>query len=965
MDFLPDDEQARVLEHERGAMLVAGEPGTGKSAALRERFARLIEAGADSERVALVVRTRRAKAEARAHLFDRLRASLPGMTVFTVYGLAHHVLTRRFGALDYGSPPGVLTAADQFSKVRDLLGAEDPSVWPAYGSMLGLRGFADEVRQFLLRAQEALIEPEEVERTAADSRLSGWNELAAFYRTYLDVLGSEEVVDFAGLVAQAGAAAAGDGDPLFDHVLVDDYQDATFAAERLVVSLGARAGSLVVAGNAGSHVFSFQGTTVRPLERFPESLAAVATVRLATLHRSPGLATEAWFAPHTSEEHAAVARELRRVHLEERVPWQELAVVVRREGAHVGGLLRALDDAGVPRSVPESGLSLLAEPATSPFVLALRWIARPERRDGLVESLLTSDLARLSPAAARGLVRAAASAGRPGAGALEHTEGLAPQEIAGLDQLRRALEEAEAKAASVLDAFRVLWSTLPYGRRLVEAGSGPAPDRRAERDLDAVVAFADAVSAAGERADPSVASFLEFVESGDEGPGLVRAPAGDDEGAVQVLTAHGAAGREFDTVLVGGTVEGNFPSLSRSEPMFDLAVLDRPVSQSERNRLRLEDERRLIDVVRTRARRRVVFTASGPQGETTQLSARSRFVAELGLPWNPAPAGPFDDPLTVAEAAAVWRRRLADPARPAGDRLAALEGLLALRPWVEPSAWWFQRDWTGTDRPLHESIRVSFSKLDTLENCELQYVLAQELGLETRAGYHAWVGGLVHELAEEFDRDELPRTLEALVAAADERWRPGEFPSFAVSEAFRRLVTKNILPGWFHEFGQSKPLDREVEFAFEFEGATVRGYIDRIGKAGSGTQITDYKTGKSRGKGKAEENLQLGIYYLAVNTAPELQEHRPVKAVELAFLRDRDWRTGHIARATLGFTSKEEPEYRRRMTERLAGLIGQLGELIRTERYRPNPSADCHFCQFKPLCPLFPEGAELFPVVAP
>ncbi|HEX9312035.1 MAG TPA: ATP-dependent helicase, partial [Actinomycetota bacterium] len=451
MDFLPDDEQVRVLGHERGAMLVIGEPGTGKSAVLRERFARLIEGEADPERVVLVVRTRWAKAEARAHLFDRLRASLPGLKVLTVYGLAHHVLTRRFGALDYESPPGVLTAADQFSKVRDLLGAEDPSDWPAYGPMLGLRGFADEVRQFLLRAQEALIEPEEVERTAAESRLSGWDELAAFYRTYLDVLGSEEVVDFAGLVAQAGVAAARDGEPLFDHVLVDDYQDATFASERLVLALGGRAGSLVVAGHAGSHAFSFQGTTVQPLERFPESMAGVTTVRLATPHRSPGLDTEAWFAPHTSEEQAAAARELRRVHLEDRVPWQDLAVVVRREGTHVGGLLRALDDAGVPRSVPESGLSLLAERATFPFVLALRWIARPEQRDGLVESLLTSGLAQLSPAAARGLVRAAAAAQRPGAGALEHTEGLAPQEVAGLDQLRQALGKAEAKAASVLD----------------------------------------------------------------------------------------------------------------------------------------------------------------------------------------------------------------------------------------------------------------------------------------------------------------------------------------------------------------------------------------------------------------------------------------------------------------------------------------------------------------------------------
>src|SRR5439155_15437390 len=222
---------------------------------------------------------------------------------------------------------------------------------------------------------------------------------------------------------------------------------------------------------------------------------------------------------------------------------------------------------------------------------------------------------------------------------------------------------------------------------------GPARDRRAARDLDAVVAFADAVSAAGERADPSVASFLEFVESGDEGPGLVRAPAGEGERAVQVLTAHGAAGREFDTVLVGGTVEGAFPSLSRPEPMFDLAVLDRPVSQSERNRLRLEDERRLFDVVRTRARRRVLFAASDPRGDGSELTARSRFVSEIGVPWTAAPVTPDGRPQSIAEAATGWRRTLAG-GLPAPERLAALDGLVALRPWGDPRRWWFLRDWT-------------------------------------------------------------------------------------------------------------------------------------------------------------------------------------------------------------------------------------------------------------------------------
>ncbi|MGH3142506.1 MAG: UvrD-helicase domain-containing protein, partial [Gaiellales bacterium] len=78
--FDPDPRQGEILEHTDGAMLVTGGSGTGKTAVLQERFARLVEAGADPERIALVVGSRRARDEARRLLLERLPVALPTLT---------------------------------------------------------------------------------------------------------------------------------------------------------------------------------------------------------------------------------------------------------------------------------------------------------------------------------------------------------------------------------------------------------------------------------------------------------------------------------------------------------------------------------------------------------------------------------------------------------------------------------------------------------------------------------------------------------------------------------------------------------------------------------------------------------------------------------------------------------------------------------------------------------------------
>jgi superfamily I DNA/RNA helicase len=951
----PDPQQERILAHDAGPLLVRGGPGTGKTAVLRERLARLLETGADPERIALVVGSRRARDETREALLSRFQGSLPELRVVTIHGLARHVLNARFRRLDYPEPPELLPAGDQFALVHDLLGDQDPAAWPAYGHMLGMRGFADEVRQFLSRAQEALLSPDDIEDRADEAGLTGWKELARFYREYQDVIDGRNVVDFAALLQRAAQVAV-DGEQLIDHLLVDDYQDSTLAAEAIIAGLAPP--DLLIAGDPEAHVFSFQGATDVPIRRFRERFGAAEVIDLITPHRAEAPVTiEAWTAPHTSEEHAAIARELRRLHVEEGVPWRELAVIVRRQGAHVGSLLRALDDAGVPRRVPDSGMALTAEPATFPYVLALRWlVADVDERDRLIESILTSDLVRLSPASARGLMRASQAIDGTIGTALEHTDGLTRQETEELEAVRSVLSRAGAvQDRSVLDAFRILWQDLPYSSRLVgdaERSSG------ARREIDVVVALSNVVAEAGESPDPSAEAFVRALDAGEHGPGYRATDPATFE-AVRVLTAHGAVGAELDTVIVAGAIEGNFPSLSRPEPMFDLAALERPISQSERNRGRLEDERRLFRLMIGRARTRVVLTAS--QTHADGSATVSRFVDELGAGWTPIPQGPFEEPVSVGEATATWRRTLADLDVPAARRLAALEGLVALG--VDPCRWWFQRRWTDSGLPLHEGIRVSYSKLSTLENCELQYVLSAELGLGGQVGYQAWVGKTIHKIIEDCENGSVGRTLEQLKAEVDERWRPQEFPSTAVSETWRRLAKERMLPNWFGRFGEHAATGTELGFEFEFGGATINGYIDRIGPdpLGFGTRITDYKTGGTYAAPKANESLQLGIYYLASQEAPDLKEVGPITGVELAYLKGH-YKTGDIEMREWEVGSGDrEAEYQQRMRERLTGLIDELRRLEERERYRPNSQADCFFCDFKTLCSLYPQGAPMFP----
>lgn len=953
-------DEERILGHASGSVLVTGPPGSGKTTLLRERFARLIEGGADPERVVLFTLNRRAAREARDVLAARLARSLPDLPVFTVHGFAFRVLGHVFDKLGYDAPPQVLSAPEQYAFVRQLLLEETGAEWPRLRGLLQTHAFARQVADFVLRAQERLLDPEALASRAAGPEDA---EVAAFYQRYLDALLGLGQVDFAGLLFQTVSALDG-SDERFEHVLVDDYHDATHAAEEIVRALGARAESVVVAADPAGHVFSYRGGSLEPLRRIDEMLGSVERVELPRSHRlgdvaslvalddagaDPAAAPPPWLSArlfaHPGEEAEAVAHELLRRRVEEDVPWDRMAVVLRRYGAYLTGIRHALARHGIPFVVVAEAADVAAEPVNRPVLDLLRYAFRPDPPVELLEAVLTSPVGGLDPHELRQLRREARMRG-VGVHDLvleDPLEGLPGAErLAAFRGLLTDLREVAGRQGPD-GVFFWLWTRLPHFRSL-------ADDEERPRDLDAVAALGEVLSRFAERRPgASIEDYLDTLEAAEFGPDPWIPPEERRPGAVRVISAHRAQGLEFEVALVAGCLEGEFPALSHRMPIVDLEAIVDAKPPVERFRERLAEERALFRLAVTRARRATVLFASTSTGARSPRSP-SRFAGRLGVTWSaPEPVAPASISLRTMEAS--LRRTIADPAAPAAERLAAVAALPAVG--AEPVTWWRHRDWTDPGLPVRDGeFKTSYSRLESMDNCGLQYLYAVELGLDPDATHYMWLGSVIHDIVDKVQQGELERSREAVFAALEEVWDPRQFPNRAVEH--RRLIDARAMLDRWIDNEHASPAHSEVAFAFPIGGALLRGRIDAIFRMeNGGIRVLDYKTSRSpRPQHDAHEDLQLATYYLGVKRDPDLAGLGEPKHLQLGYLGAAHYRSGFVRRDVY---PRQHDGYEENAVARIEELIRR----VREEDFAPDPDADCRFCRFKPICPLWPQGREV------
>src|SRR6266516_1052125 len=276
-----DAAQQAVVDHEGLPLLVLAGPGTGKTTAIVETVVdRITRRGIDPDRVLVLTFSRKAAEELRQRITARLGRTTREPLALTFHSYAYALVRREF-TLAGDEPPTLMSGPEQLLEVRRLLRgeAEDGGArWPErLRPALGTRGFATELRDFLLRGAERGFDGRGLARLGRQRDRDDWVAAGAFLARYdarfdlapVPAYDYAEIIRIAAALLSRGAVRERER-KAYDVVLVDEYQDTDPAQEAMLHALAGDGRELIVVGDPDQAIYAFRGADVSAIMRFPD-----------------------------------------------------------------------------------------------------------------------------------------------------------------------------------------------------------------------------------------------------------------------------------------------------------------------------------------------------------------------------------------------------------------------------------------------------------------------------------------------------------------------------------------------------------------------------------------------------------------------------------------------------------------------------------------------------------------------
>jgi len=675
----PEQLRAVTLPSE-SALILAG-AGSGKTRVLTTRIAWLLQTSqVGSGGVLAVTFTNKAAKEMMLRLQAMLPVNVRGMWIGTFHGLCNRFLRAHYKMANLPQTFQILDTQDQLSAIKRLCKQHkvDDERFPP-----------KQLQWFIAGCKEDGLRPKDVDVRDDETRRK-----VEIYQLYEDQCQREGVVDFGELMLRSFELLR-DNDAIrmhyrarFKHVLIDEFQDTNklqYAWIKMIAGMPAEHGSAVLAvGDDDQSIYAFRGARVGNMADFVREFGVQHQIKLEQNYRSysnildsanalignnknrlgknlrtdqgAGEPVRVYESTSDFAEAQWLVDEIRQLVKGDGFTRKEVAVLYR-SNAQSRVMETALFNAGVPYKV-YGGLRFFERAEIKHALAYLRILENPNDDTSFLR-IVNFPPRGIGARSVEQLQDAAKGLGCSLHDAVSTTAGKAGAKLAGfvamIDVMReqtpgmtlREIIEVVLEKTGLIEHYKTEKEgadRVENLEELVNAAESFVTQEGFGRDAEATASEMVPNAEDGEVMSP-LAAFLTHaaLEAGDN-----QAQAGED--AVQLMTVHASKGLEFDAVFISGLEEGLFP---HENSMNDYDGL--------------EEERRLMYVAMTRARKRLYLSHSQTRmlhGQT-RYNLKSRFLDELPeacLKWitpkNPGFAsglgGGWTSPAQAFQAKPAW-----------------------------------------------------------------------------------------------------------------------------------------------------------------------------------------------------------------------------------------------------------------------------------------------------------------------
>ncbi len=891
-------QQLAVIEHDKGPMLVVAGAGTGKTAVITQRVARLIMGSkARPEQVLALTFTDKAAAEMQQRVDELLPYGYLDTQIMTFHALADRIM-REF-ALDAGISPDfqLLTDVQQTIILQEVLSTSEFNYFsPQYDPFAFISSIKSTISRLKdegISAIEFADKVSKLKNTNVGDENEAMPDLVKIYSKYNSICEAKNSLDFGDLLLKLQHLLKNrkvikkELSKRYKYILVDEFQDTNSIQMDIITGLLDKDKNIMVVGDDDQAIYSFRGASVQNILSFRKAFKTSKIIVLKDNYRSGQKILDTGYSliqfnnPNRLEVAEKIDKKLishqfddASVTVDEygNKPGEVEGVVNKisdiisgggqasqvaillRKNKQVKAYIQELQKNKIPYHVHQD-VELFEQKSVKMMVALAKSITDPSDSSSLYQ-LLGSDL--FKDKNIHHIIEFSSKAKRKNYSLFEFLA----TEVSDQPWVESAI--------SMLISWREMVSEYSAGEVLFAAVKSSGFLKKALDESSSSVDMALEVQYLTDffklvkqfelaSSNPSLNELCEYLDE-------IRISSADimseisplDISGVQIMTVHKSKGLEFDYVFLPELTEQIFPTYNRGDKIRVPVEIISPTIGDQ-----FQEERRLFYVAITRSRQKAYLSYAKDHGGKRDKKV-SRFVVEsMGKNWN--------DKANIIPAQTSMSEVLSsfEPIHKKAEKEKILARL-------------FKGDW------LYLTTNQVADYLRSPREFWLFHVLHLPKG-----PFHSLVyGSSIHAALEQYYKYRLKGkniSIADIFKVYELSWKSEGFMSIEheknLFETGKKAIRSYIES---HKDDGLSPIAIEQPFELQLPNikTVISGRYDIVLNSKEGVEIRDFKTSRvssqSKADSKAKQSVQLGIYALSW----EKLQQSPISSTSLEFVED-------------------------------------------------------------------------------